>query len=64
MVVMATDLAEFIGASLGLYLLFGIPLLPAALIAAVGSFAILELQRRGFRSLEAGITGLLFLLLY
>ncbi|MDP4096801.1 Nramp family divalent metal transporter [Paenibacillus sp. P96] len=61
LVVMATDLAEFIGASLGLYLLFGIPLLPAALIAAVGSFAILELQRRGFRSLEAGIAGLLFI---
>ncbi|WP_129728913.1 MULTISPECIES: Nramp family divalent metal transporter [Bacillaceae] len=61
LVVMATDLAEFIGASLGLYLIFGIPLLPAALIAAVGSFAILELQRRGFRSLEAGITGLLFI---
>ncbi|CAK8583419.1 Nramp family divalent metal transporter (plasmid) [Priestia megaterium] len=61
LVVMATDLAEFIGASLGLYLLFDIPLLPAALIAAVGSFAILELQRRGFRSLEAGIAGLLFI---
>lgn len=61
LVVMATDLAEFIGASLGLYLLFGIPMLPAALIAAVGSFAILELQRRGFRSLEAGITGMLFI---
>lgn len=61
LVVMATDLAEFIGAALGLYLLFGIPLLPAALIAAAGSFAILELQRRGVRSLEAGIAGLLFI---
>lgn len=61
LVVMATDLAEFIGAALGLYLLFGIPLFPAALIAAVGSFAILELQRRGFRPLEAGIAGLLFI---
>lgn len=61
LVVMATDLAEFIGAALGLYLLFGIPLLPAALIAAAGSFAILELQRRGFRWLEAGITSLLFI---
>ncbi|HDR3645764.1 TPA: Nramp family divalent metal transporter [Bacillus paranthracis] len=61
LVIMATDLAEFIGAALGLYLLFGIPLLPAALIAAAGSFAILELQRRGFRSLEAGIAGLLFI---
>ncbi|MFF2019887.1 MULTISPECIES: Nramp family divalent metal transporter [Bacillales] len=55
LVIIATDLAEFIGAALGLYLLFGIPMLPAALITAVGSFAILELQRRGYRSLEAGI---------
>lgn len=61
LVVMATDLAEFIGAALGLYLLFGIPLLPSAIIAAIGSFAILELQRRGVRSLEAGITGLVFI---
>ncbi|MDX1700059.1 MAG: Nramp family divalent metal transporter, partial [Melioribacteraceae bacterium] len=58
LVVMATDLAEFIGAALGLYLLFGIPLLPAALISAVGSFVILELQRRGVRPLEAGIAGM------
>nr|WP_228027733.1 Nramp family divalent metal transporter [Bacillus fonticola] len=62
LVVIATDLAEFIGAALGLYLLFGIPLLPAAIIAAVGSFLILELQRRGFRALEAGIGGLLFMI--
>ncbi|MEK3992912.1 MULTISPECIES: Nramp family divalent metal transporter [Robertmurraya] len=61
LVVMATDLAEFIGAALGLYLLFGIPLLPSAIIAAIGSFAILELQRRGVRSLEAGIAGLVFI---
>ncbi|EOR24238.1 Nramp family divalent metal transporter [Niallia circulans] len=61
LVIMATDLAEFIGAALGIYLLFGIPLLEASLIAAVGSFAILELQRRGYRSLEAGITGMLFI---
>jgi manganese transport protein len=61
LVIMATDLAEFIGAALGIYLLFGIPLLEASLIAAIGSFAILELQRRGFRSLEAGITSMLFI---
>lgn len=61
LVVMATDLAEFIGAALGLYLLFGIPLFPAALIAAVGSFAILELQRRGVRQLEAGIAGMVLI---
>jgi manganese transport protein len=57
-IAMATDLAEFIGAALALNLLFGIPLFPAGLITAVGAFAILELQRRGFRPLEAGISAL------
>jgi len=56
LIAIATDLAEFIGGALGLYLLFGIPLFPAALITGVFSFALLELQRRGFRWLEAGIT--------
>ncbi|MBU8655818.1 Nramp family divalent metal transporter [Bacillus pumilus] len=60
LVIIATDLAEFIGAALGLYLLFRIPLLEASIIAAIGSFAILELQRRGYRALEAGITSMLF----
>jgi manganese transport protein len=61
LVIIATDLAEFIGAALGLYLLFGIPMLPAALITAVGSFAILELQRRGYRSLEAVIAAMVLI---
>ncbi|MFZ7633202.1 Nramp family divalent metal transporter [Bacillus velezensis] len=60
LVIMATDLAEFIGAALGLNLLFGIPMVEAAIIAAIGSFAILESERRGYRALEAGIAGLLF----
>jgi manganese transport protein len=55
---MATDLAEFIGAALALNLLFGIPLFPAGLLTAVGAFGILELQRRGFRPLEAVITAM------
>ncbi|MDN3015717.1 Nramp family divalent metal transporter [Paenibacillus sp. BSR1-1] len=61
LVVMATDLAEFIGASLGIYLLFGIPLVFAAIIAAIGSFVILEIQRRGMRPLEAVITAMIFI---
>ncbi len=61
LVIIATDLAEFIGAALGLYLLFNIPMVPAALITAVGSFAILELQRRGYRSLEAGIAAMVLI---
>ncbi len=57
-IAMATDLAEFIGAALALNLLFGIPLFPAGLMTAVGAFGILELQRRGFRPLEAAISSL------
>ena len=58
-VIMATDLAEFIGAALGLYLLFDLPLITSAILAAIGSFAILEIQRRGVRTLEAVITGMI-----
>ncbi len=57
LVAMATDVAEFIGAALGLHLLFGIPMLPSALITAVASFAILGLQAHGVRRLEAVIAG-------
>ena len=57
-IAMATDLAEVIGAALGLYLLFGIPLFPAGLIAGAGAFAILALQRYGFRRLEAAVAAL------
>src|SRR5207248_6108426 len=45
---MSTDIAEFLGAALGLNLLFGVPLLPAGLITGVIAFAILWLQTRGF----------------
>src|SRR3954452_23114017 len=57
-VAMSTDVAEVVGAALGLNLLFGIPLFPAALIAGAGAFAILALQQMGFRRLEAAISGL------
>jgi manganese transport protein len=58
LVAMACDIAEVVGAALGLNLLFGVPLFPAGLIAGAGAFAILTLQQRGFRRLEAGITAL------
>ncbi len=63
LIAMATDLAEFIGAALGLHLLFGIPLLPAGLITGVIAFVILGLQSRGFRQLEAVIAGLVGVIL-
>jgi manganese transport protein len=58
LVAMACDIAEVVGAALGLNLLFGIPLFPAGLIAGAGAFAILALQQFGFRRLEAAVTAL------
>jgi manganese transport protein len=55
---MATDLAEFLGASIAINLLFGLPLLYATLITGVTTYLILQLERRGFRPLEAVIIAL------
>jgi manganese transport protein len=54
---MATDLAEFLGAALGLNLLFHIPLFFAAGITGILVFAILAVTQRGFRGLELFIGG-------
>ncbi|MEV4346824.1 Nramp family divalent metal transporter [Actinoplanes sp. NPDC049596] len=62
-VAMATDLAEFVGAAIGLYLLFGVPLFAAGLITAVVAFAILSLEQRGYRRFELAIAGLLGIVL-
>jgi manganese transport protein len=56
---MSTDIAEFLGAAIGLNLLFGVPLLPAGLITGVIAFAILELQTHGFRRFELAVSALL-----
>jgi manganese transport protein len=56
---MSTDIAEFLGAAIGLNLLFGVPLLSAGLMTGVIAFAILELQTRGFRRFELAISALL-----
>ena len=52
---MATDLAEFIGAALGFYLLLHIPLFWAGLLTGVVTFLLLGMRRYGFRPLEAVI---------
>jgi len=62
-IAMATDLAEFLGAALGLNLLFEIPLFLAGVLTGVVAFGILALQARGFRRLEAVIAGLVGLIL-
>ncbi len=64
----ATDLAEFLGAALGFYLLFGPwflhhgwsrtgTLFFAAGVATIFVFALLALETRGFRKLEVAIIG-------
>ena len=49
---MATDLAEFLGGAIGLSLLFKIPLLPGMVVTAIVVYALLQLQRNGFRPIE------------
>jgi manganese transport protein len=63
LVAMATDLAEFVGAAIGLNLLFRLPLLPAGLITAVVAFGILAMEQRGYRRFELAIAALLGLVL-
>ena len=57
-IAMATDLAEFVGAALGLHLVFGLSMLASAALTGLAAFTILGLQVWGFRRLEAAITGL------
>jgi manganese transport protein len=49
---MATELAELLGASLGLTLLSGTPLLVSMALVGIATYAALGLQRFGFRSVE------------
>lgn len=48
----ATDLAEFLGGALGLYLLFHIPLVYSGLLTGALTFAIVYLERYGQRMVE------------
>ncbi|MHB9143738.1 MAG: Nramp family divalent metal transporter [Symbiobacteriia bacterium] len=55
---MATDLAEFLGGTLGFYLLFRIPMIWAGLLTGVVSMVIVSLDRYGQRAVEWVITAL------
>jgi manganese transport protein len=55
---MATDLAEFLGGAIALSLLLGVPLLPGMVVTGIATYAMLALQRRGFRPIELLIGGL------
>src|SRR5215472_1242659 len=55
----ACDLAEVIGSAIALNLLFHIPLLVGVCLTALDVLAILYLQHRGFRYLEAVVVALI-----
>lgn len=55
---MATDLAELLGAGIGVQLLFHIPLFAATLVAGVATYAALLLQRWGARIVESVVAAL------
>jgi manganese transport protein len=57
--IVACDLAEVIGTAVALQLLFGIPLIGGALIAALDTALLLLLMNKGFRFLEAFVAALL-----
>jgi manganese transport protein len=65
---MATDLAEFLGAAIGLGLLFKLPLLASLVVVGIATYAMLLLQGRGFRPMElligafVGIVGISYLI--
>jgi manganese transport protein len=54
---MATDLAESIGAAIGISVLFHVPLLAGLLITFAITWGLLTFQSRGFRPIELIITG-------
>jgi len=58
----ACDLAEVIGSAIALNLLFHIPLLVGVCLTALDVLAILYLQRKGFRYLEAVVVTLIALI--
>jgi manganese transport protein len=63
LVAMATDLAEVVGGSLALHLLFGLPLLLGGVITGIVSLLLLLVQdNRGQRMFERVITGLLLII--
>ncbi|MBM7616555.1 manganese transport protein [Weissella uvarum] len=62
--IMATDIAEVIGAAIALYLLFGIPLIIAVFITVLDVFVLLLLTKVGFRKIEAIVVALILVILF
>lgn len=61
--IMATDVAEVIGAAIALYLLFKIPLMIAVFITVLDVLVLLALTKVGFRKIEAVVVCLILVIL-
>lgn len=57
--ILATDVAEVLGAALALHLLFGLPLWAGILLTGADTILVLGLRGCGFRRIEAIVLGLL-----
>ncbi|MFB9768680.1 Nramp family divalent metal transporter [Lactiplantibacillus modestisalitolerans] len=62
--IMATDIAEVIGAAIALYLLFNIPLVIAVFITVFDVLVLLLLTKIGFRKIEAIVVCLILVILF
>jgi manganese transport protein len=62
--IMATDIAEVIGAAIALYLLFHIPLVIAVFITVFDVLLLLLLTKIGFRKIEAIVVCLILVILF
>ncbi|WP_413527518.1 Nramp family divalent metal transporter [Marinilactibacillus psychrotolerans] len=62
--IMATDIAEVIGAAIALYLLFNIPLVFAVFITVFDVLLLLLLTKIGFRKIEALVVCLILVILF
>ena len=62
--IMATDIAEVVGAAIALYLLFGIPLWIAVFITVFDVLLLLLLTKIGFRKIEGIVVCLIFVILF
>ncbi|MFG7295409.1 Nramp family divalent metal transporter [Burkholderia pseudomallei] len=58
--IVACDVAEVVGAAVALQMLLGVSLSTGVLVSAVGTLAMLALERHGRRTLEAAIASLIF----
>ncbi len=58
----ACDLAEVIGSAIALNLLFGLPLVVGVVLTACDVLVVLFLQNKSFRSIEAVVVSLIFLI--